>query len=204
MKRDLVLILDFGSQYTQLIARRVRELKVYCEIHPFNLPVARIRELAPRAIVLSGGPSSCYEPGAPLVENALYDLGVPMLGICYGVQMTARLLGGEVKKADRREYGRAHVKIVNARSELFHGFSQGEELAVWMSHGDRVEKLPEGFTLIGETLNAPAAAVENLARKFWGVQFHPEVAHTPRGVELLSNFLFRIVGLEPTWTMAGF
>jgi GMP synthase (glutamine-hydrolysing) len=206
MKRDLVLILDFGSQYTQLIARRVRELKVYCEIHPFNVPLAKIRELAPRAIIFSGGPSSCYEPGAPLSPVEIYSLGVPILGICYGVQMTAKLLGGDVKKADRREYGRAHVKInaLGARSPLFAGFNAGEEIAVWMSHGDRVERLPDGFQLIGETENAPAAAVVDEKRGIWGVQFHPEVAHTPRGIEILSNFLFRICKLEPNWTMASF
>ncbi len=206
MKRESVLILDFGSQYTQLIARRVRELKVYCEIHPFNVPLSKIRELAPRAIIFSGGPSSCYEPGAPLAPVEIYDIGVPILGICYGVQMTAKLLGGDVKKSDKREYGRAHVKInaAGARSPLFAGFSAGEEIAVWMSHGDRVERLPEGFTLIGETDNAPAAAVADEKRGIWGVQFHPEVAHTPRGIEILSNFLFRICKLEPNWTMASF
>ena len=206
MKRELVLILDFGSQYTQLIARRVRELKVYCEIHPFNLPLEQIKKMAPRAIILSGGPSSCYEPGAPTVEPALFEAGVPTLGICYGVQLAAKLLGGDVKKSDKREYGRAHVKVNDAggRSPLFHGFAVGEELAVWMSHGDRIERLPEGFQLVAETSNAPNAAAVDERLKFYGVQFHPEVAHTPRGGELLANFLFRIVGLEPSWTMASF
>jgi GMP synthase (glutamine-hydrolysing) len=206
MKRELVLILDFGSQYTQLIARRVRELKVYSEIHPFDLPLARIRELAPRAIVLSGGPSSCYDPGAPTVDKALFELGVPILGICYGVQLAVKLLGGQVAASSKREYGRAHVKVneAGARSELFHGFHTGEDLAVWMSHGDRVERLPEGFVLIGETPNAPAAAVVDERHQLYGVQFHPEVAHTPRGGELLANFLFRIAKLEPSWTMASF
>jgi GMP synthase (glutamine-hydrolysing) len=205
VKRDLVLILDFGSQYTQLIARRVRELKVYSEIHP-PLPLAEIQRLQPRAVILSGGPSSCYEPGAPTVDKGLFDLGLPILGICYGVQLTAKLLGGEVKPSDKREYGRAHVKVTQngAASPLFHGLSVGEDLAVWMSHGDRVEKLPPGFQLIGETPNAPAAAVADEKRRFWGVQFHPEVAHTPRGGELLANFLFRICKLEPSWTMASF
>ena len=206
MKRDLVLILDFGSQYTQLIARRVREHKVYSEIHPFNLPMDEIRRLAPKAVILSGGPSSCYDPGAPTVSTEVYELGVPVLGICYGVQLTAKLLGGEVKPHDKREYGRAHVKVnvAGGKSPLFHGFAVGEELAVWMSHGDRVERLPEGFTLIGETANAPAAAVADERRKIYGVQFHPEVAHTPRGGEVLANFLFRICGLQPSWTMASF
>jgi GMP synthase (glutamine-hydrolysing) len=205
MKRDLVLILDFGSQYTQLIARRVRELKVYSEIHP-PLSLAEIRALAPKAIVLSGGPSSCYEPGAPTVDAGVFELGVPILGICYGVQLTARLLGGDVKPADKREYGRAHVRVndAGARTPLFHGFRAGEELAVWASHGDRVERLPAGFKLIGESDNAPAAAIVDEERRIYGVQFHPEVAHTPRGGELLANFLFRVCGLEPSWTMASF
>jgi len=201
--RDLVLILDFGSQYTQLIARRVREQKVYSEIHPFNLPMAKIRELAPRGIILSGGPSSSYDAGAPRISTELYDLGVPVLGICYGVQLTALLLGGQVAPADRREYGRATLKIKDA-TDLFHGFAAGEEISVWMSHGDRIEKLPDGFTVVGESANCPAAAVSAPSRKFWGVQFHPEVVHTPRGGEILANFLFRICGCAPTWAMASF
>jgi GMP synthase (glutamine-hydrolysing) len=202
--RDLILILDFGAQYTQLIARRVREQKVYSEIHPFNLPMARIREMAPRGIILSGGPSSCYDPGAPRVSTELYELGVPILGICYGVQLTALLLGGKVAAADRREYGRAQVRVVRDAGDLFHGFAPGEETAVWMSHGDRIEALPAGFDVVGESANCPAAAVAAPARKFWGVQFHPEVAHTPRGGEILANFLFRIAGCKPTWTMPAF
>jgi GMP synthase (glutamine-hydrolysing) len=203
MSRDLVLILDFGSQYTQLIARRVREQKVYSEIHPYNLPLSRIREMRPRGIILSGGPSSAYDEGAPRIGTEVYDLGVPVLGICYGVQLTALLFGGKVIPAARREYGRATVRIQDT-GDLFHGFSPGEEIPVWMSHGDRVESLPPGFEVVGESANCPAAAVAAPARKFWGVQFHPEVAHTPRGGEVLANFLFRICGLQPSWTMAGF
>jgi GMP synthase (glutamine-hydrolysing) len=203
VRRDLVLILDFGSQYTQLIARRVREQKVYSEIHPFNIPLSKIRQLAPRGIILSGGPSSSYDDGAPRVSAELYDLGVPILGICYGVQLTALLLGGKVAPADRREYGRAVVRVKET-GELFHGFAVNEDLPVWMSHGDRIDALPAGFTVIAESANCPAAAVAAPGRKFWGVQFHPEVAHTPRGGEILANFLFRICGCRPTWTMAGF
>jgi GMP synthase (glutamine-hydrolysing) len=202
-RRDLILILDFGSQYTQLIARRVREAKVYSEIHPFSTPISRIRDLAPRGIILSGGPSSSYDAGAPRISTELYDLGVPVLGICYGVQLTALLLGGQVAPAERREYGRATLRVKDT-SDLFHGFGSGEEIAVWMSHGDRIETLPDGFTVAGESANCPAAAVAAPARKFWGVQFHPEVAHTPRGGEILANFLFRICACQPTWTMAGF
>jgi GMP synthase (glutamine-hydrolysing) len=203
--RELVLILDFGSQYTQLIARRVRELKVYCEIHP-AIPIDRIRALAPRAVILSGGPSSCYEPGAPTIDPELFRMGVPILGICYGVQLLTRLLGGGVALSDKREYGRAHVRVnsAGAATPLFHGFRDGEELSVWASHGDRVERLPDGYQLIAETDNAPNAAIADERRKIYGVQFHPEVAHTPRGGELLSNFLFRVAELSPTWTMAGF
>jgi GMP synthase (glutamine-hydrolysing) len=205
MKRDLVLIIDFGSQYTQLIARRVREHKVYSEIHP-PISLEQIKKLEPRAIILSGGPSSCYEPGAPTVDAGVFKLGLPILGICYGEQLAVKLLGGDVKASDRHEYGRAHVKVTakGAESPLFHGFKAGEDLAVWMSHGDRVEGLPEGFQLIGETPNAPSAAIADEKRKIYAVQFHPEVAHTPRGGELLANFLFRICGLEPSWTMASF
>jgi GMP synthase (glutamine-hydrolysing) len=202
-RRDLILILDFGGQYTQLIARRVREQNVYSEIHPFNLPVAKIRELAPRGIILSGGPASCYAPDAPRVSGEVYELGVPILGICYGTQLTALQFGGKVEAAERREYGRATVKVTEP-GELFHGFGAGEEIPVWMSHGDRVESLPAGFSVIGESANCPAAAVAAPGRKFWGVQFHPEVAHTPRGTEVLANFLFRICKAEPSWTMAGF
>jgi GMP synthase (glutamine-hydrolysing) len=206
VNRELVLILDFGSQYTQLIARRIRELKVYCEIHPFNISLEQIRMMRPNAVVLSGGPSSVYEEGAPLPSRELFDLGLPTLGICYGVQLMAKLLGGKVVPAEKREYGRAHVTVTaaGAHSPLLHGLAAGEDLAVWMSHGDRVEALPPGFTLIGETDNAPNAMAADENRRMYGLQFHPEVAHTPRGGEILSNFLFRVCQLSPTWTMANF
>jgi GMP synthase (glutamine-hydrolysing) len=201
--KQVLLILDFGSQYTQLIARRVRELNVYSEIHPFNLPLERIRAMQPAGIILSGGPSSVYDQGAPRITAELFGLGVPILGICYGVQLTSLLLGGKVVSATHREYGRATVRLEQP-SELFHGFATGEDIAVWMSHGDRVEALPEGFACVGTSPNCPFATVEAPARKFWGVQFHPEVAHTPRGMEILGNFLFRICQCQPTWTMANF
>jgi len=165
-RRDLILILDFGGQYTQLIARRVREQKVYSEIHPFNVPLAKIRELAPRGIILSGGPASCYDPAAPKISNEVYDLGVPILGICYGTQLTALTFGGKVIPAERREYGRATVRVTGGAGDLFHGFAAGEEIPVWMSHGDRVEALPAGFDIVGESANCPAAAVATPARKF--------------------------------------
>jgi GMP synthase (glutamine-hydrolysing) len=165
-RRDLILILDFGGQYTQLIARRVREQSVYSEIHPFNISVARIRELAPRGIILSGGPSSCYDPNAPRISSEVYELGVPILGICYGVQLTALSFGGKVVPADRREYGRATVRITSA-GELFHGFEAGEEIPVWMSHGDKVETLPAGFEVVGESSSTPRWPTPRAAARSW-------------------------------------
>ena len=201
--RQLVLILDFGSQYTQLIARRVRELNVYSEIHPFNLPLEEIRKKNPIGIVLSGGPSSVYDEGAPTITPEILQLGVPVLGVCYGAQLVARLLGGKVAAAEHREYGRAHVTVKQAAG-IFEGLPVGEELAVWMSHGDRVDALPPGFQLIGDTANSPAAAFADPAKKIWCVQFHPEVAHTPRGIEILSNFVFKLCGAKADWSMASF
>jgi GMP synthase (glutamine-hydrolysing) len=201
--KQVILILDFGSQYTQLIARRVREQNVYSEIHPFDLAIEKIRAMQPAGIILSGGPSSVYDEGAPRITAELFTLGIPILGICYGVQLTSLLLGGKVVSATHREYGRATVHLETA-CELFHGFSTGDDLAVWMSHGDRVESLPDGFRCVGTSSSCPFAAVEAASRKFWGVQFHPEVAHTPRGMEILGNFLFRICGCQPSWTMANF
>jgi GMP synthase (glutamine-hydrolysing) len=198
-----ILILDFGSQTTQLIARRVREAQVYCEIHPFNLSTAKIRAFSPKGIILSGGPSSIYDKGAPIADPRILDLEVPVLGICYGVQYLTHVLGGEVAKAEEREYGNAVIKIKDLR-DLFHSFSRGKEEMVWMSHGDRIEKMPEGFKSLASSKNSPVAAMADRSRKFFGVQFHPEVAHTPRGMRILKNFLFRICGCEPLWTMSSF
>jgi GMP synthase (glutamine-hydrolysing) len=201
MNRQTILILDFGSQYTQLIARRIREESVYSEIHPFSMPLDQIRDLAPAAIVLSGGPASVLGEGAPTISPEIFELGVPVLGICYGAQLTAQLLGGQVESADKHEYGRAHVTPTGG--ELFAGFEPGA-IAVWMSHGDRVVSLPPGFELIGESENSPAAAFADEERRIWCVQFHPEVAHTPRGSEILRNFLFRITACDGDWSMASF
>ncbi len=203
MQRETILILDFGSQYTQLIARRVREQAVYSEIHPYNVSMDAIRAMKPAGIVLSGGPSSCYAEDAPTISPEVFELGVPVLGICYGAQLTARLLGGSVEPADKHEYGRAQLRVGN-QSALFHGFESDETLQVWMSHGDRVASLPEGFELIGESDNSPAASFANVARKIFCVQFHPEVAHTPRGAEIIGNFLFRICACKGDWSMASF
>jgi GMP synthase (glutamine-hydrolysing) len=203
VSHQLVLILDFGSQYTQLIARRVREQAVYSEIHPFNLSLDKIRAMNPAGIILSGGPSSVYEAGAPTISPELFSLKIPILGICYGAQLTARLLGGEVKSAERREYGRATVKVI-AGSALTAGIVPDEELAVWMSHGDHVERLPWGFVHVGESPNCPKAIFADETRRIYAVQFHPEVVHTPRGVEILGNFLFKICRCRGDWSMASF
>jgi GMP synthase (glutamine-hydrolysing) len=203
MSRETVLILDFGSQYTQLIARRVREHGVYSEIHPYRLSLEEIRARAPAALVLSGGPSSCYEEGAPAISAEIFTLGIPILGICYGAQLTALLCGGQVEPADKHEYGRADVHVREGAA-LFAGLPPGEPLHVWMSHGDRVARLPPGFALIGDSPNSPAAAFADPARKIYCVQFHPEVAHTPRGMEILGNFLFRISGCQGDWSMGTF
>ncbi|MBK6687528.1 MAG: glutamine-hydrolyzing GMP synthase [Deltaproteobacteria bacterium] len=200
---DRVLVLDFGSQYTQLIARRIREQRVYSEIWPCTKSLADIRAFAPKAIVLSGGPSSVHEVGSPSVDPALFELGVPILGICYGMQLTSHLLGGRVVPADHREYGRAEVQHDPDDSLLF-GFEAHDPIEVWMSHGDQVERLPEGFKVIGRSATCPYAVVADPQRKIYGIQFHPEVVHTPRGNEILANFLFRIAKLSPGWTMGGF
>ncbi len=198
-----VLILDFGSQYTQLIARRVRECGVYCEIHPCTLPLAEVRAHKPRAIILSGGPSSVYGEGAPRVDPALFDLGVPILGICYGIQLLAHLLGGRVERATEREYGPATVRVDRPVGP-FGRFQAGDSIEVWMSHGDSLVEAPAGFTPIGTSPNTPLCAVANEARSIYGIQFHPEVAHTPRGKEILEAFLFDVAKLAPTWTPASF
>jgi GMP synthase (glutamine-hydrolysing) len=197
-----ILILDFGSQFTQLIARRVREAHVYSEIHPPDRSIAWIREWNPRGIILSGGPSSVYDAEAPRAPRELLDLGVPVLGLCYGMQLIAHLAGGEVLPGQRREYGRATVTVHEGR--LFRGFDPGEEIQVWMSHGDQVGTLPPGFRPTGSSANTAIAAMEHPDRRIYGVQFHPEVAHTPRGGEILANFLFEICGCRPDWTAGHF
>jgi len=204
---QLILVLDFGSQYTQLIARRIREQAVYCEIHPYTLALdpelRQLREMKPTGIVLSGGPNSCYDEGAPTVTPALYDLGIPILGICYGAQLTARLLGGDVRPAERREYGRATVRVLEGQG-VFKSVPAKEELAVWASHGDHVEGIPAGFVHTAESDNCKYSGFANAAKKIHCVQFHPEVVHTPRGAELLGNFLFSICGATGDWSMASF
>ena len=198
-----VLILDFGSQYTQLIARRVREAKVYCEIHPFNVSAQRMREIAPDAVILSGGPASVYDEGAPAPDPAVFELGVPMLGICYGMGVLGQADGGVVLHSDHREYGQADL-TVDAADDLFAGFTAGEVTSVWMSHGDRLEQLPQGWESIAHSPNSPFAAIRCPSKRRWAVQFHPEVVHSKRGREVLDNFLFRISGLLGDWTMENY
>ena len=201
---DKVLIVDFGSQVTQLIARRVREEKVYCEIVPFQKAEAAFREMKPKAVILSGGPASVLDEGAPLAPKAIYDAGVPVLGICYGEQAMAAQLGGKVEGGHHREFGRAEVEVA-ADSPLFDGvWETGQKYPVWMSHGDRVTVLPKGFKVLGTSPNAPIAMIGDDARKFYATQFHLEVVHTPHGAALLRNFVRKIAGLQGDWTMRAF
>jgi GMP synthase (glutamine-hydrolysing) len=201
---DKVLIVDFGSQVTQLIARRVREEKVYCEIVPYQKAEAAFREMKPKAVILSGGPASVLDKDAPLAPKAIYEAGVPLLGICYGEQAMAQQLGGKVEGGHHREFGRAEVEVV-AESPIFEGvWTKGEKYPVWMSHGDRVTKLPEGFKVLGVSPNAPIAIIGDDARKFYATQFHLEVMHTPHGAALLRNFVRKVAGLSGDWTMRAF
>jgi len=196
---DGILILDYGSQYTQLIARRVREERVYCEIHPPDVPAEWIREWDPAGIVLSGGPASVYDPGVPGLATGLPELGIPVLGICYGMQLLAREAGAEVRRAERREYGAAELEVVEP-DLLFEGFRPGERTRVWMSHGDQLAEAPPGFRALARTRSTPVAAFRSESLPLYGVQFHPEVIHTPRGEEILENFVFEIAGCAGDWT----
>jgi GMP synthase (glutamine-hydrolysing) len=201
---DKVLIVDFGSQVTQLIARRVREEKVYCEIVPFQKAEEAFKAMRPKAVIFSGGPASVLDPGAPLAPAAIYDAGVPILGICYGEQAMAAQLGGVVEGGHHREFGRAEV-LVTEDSPLFEGvWRKGERYPVWMSHGDRVTKLPPGFRVVGTSSNAPIAMIADERRKYYATQFHLEVVHTPHGAALLRNFVRKIAGCRGDWTMRAF
>ena len=201
---DSILIIDFGSQVTQLIARRIREAGVYCEIHPFQSAEAAFAKLKPKAVILSGGPASVTEANSPRAPQSVFTAGIPVLGICYGQQTMAEQLGGKVESGHHREFGRAFVSV-KTKSPLFEGvWDSGGEHQVWMSHGDRVTKLPDGFEIIATSPNAPLAAVADEARRFYAVQFHPEVVHTPDGAKLLANFVHRIAGLKSDWTMAAY
>lgn len=196
-----VLVLDFGSQFTQLIARRLRENRVYCEIHPFDLPLAEIRRRQPIGIILSGGPQSVFADGAPSAERELFALGIPVLGVCYGMQLMAHVLGGEVKGHNRREYGRAEIEVCEA-GLLFDGVAPRQ--TVWMSHGDQVAKLPGGFRGTATSENAPYVAMVDAERRLYAIQFHPEVSHTVAGSEILHNFLYGVCGARGDWGMASY
>ena len=197
----MILIIDFGSQYNQLIARRVREHHVYCQIEPPWVGIDQIRSLAPEGIILSGGPASIYEKSSPRADRAILDLGIPVLGICYGMQYMVDVLGGKVKPAQTREYGFATL-LIRSATGIFHGLEK--ETECWMSHGDTIERVPRGFRVTASTPNTKVAATENPAKGLYGLQFHPEVAHTPKGKRMLNNFLFRICGCRKTWTMKSF
>ncbi|MCW2278630.1 glutamine-hydrolyzing GMP synthase [Heliophilum fasciatum] len=198
---ETILVLDFGGQYNQLIARRVRELHVYCEMHPFSISIEAIKQMNPKGIIFTGGPSSVYADKAPQVDPAIYELGIPIFGICYGMQLMAHQLGGTVIGAEQREYGKSDLAVL-ASEGPFIGLSG--DVQCWMSHGDKVAALPAGFEVIGKTAHAPVAAMGNKERRFYAVQFHPEVRHTPQGLEMLKRFLYDICGCTGEWTMANF
>jgi len=198
---ESVVILDFGAQYTQLIARRVRECKVYCEIVPSDTPLEKVLARKPIGIIFSGGPASCYEPDAPVVDPAIYDSGVPILGICYGMQLMSRQLGGVVIPGGQREYGKTQLDVLDD-TDVFAGLNR--ELVCWMSHGDKVESAPPGFEVTAITSSTPVAAIGDKRRRLFGVQFHPEVVHTPWGTEIIRNFLYKFCGARGLWTMESF
>lgn len=202
LHKEKILILDFGSQYTQLIARRVREAKVYCEIHPYSISLEKIKDFNPKGIILSGGPKSVYDEDAPKISMQIFELGVPVLGICYGMQLITELFGGVVSRAKEREYGHAFLKILNSK-DIF-SFIAESEIPVWMSHGDRIEKIPKNFHSIAQTANSPYAAIRNKEANIFGVQFHPEVYHTPLGKDILKAFTYKICGCRGLWNMHSF
>ncbi|WP_418791685.1 glutamine-hydrolyzing GMP synthase [Phosphitispora sp. TUW77] len=200
--KELVLVIDFGGQYTQLIARRIRECRVYCEIISYRTPAAEIAAMGPKGIVLSGGPSSVYTENAPVCDKDIFNLGIPILGICYGMQLMSQVLGGNVSRADNREYGKTKLQVLEKDSPLFKGLP--ETLQVWMSHGDFVAAPPPGFKAIGRTASTPVAALGSDEKKLYGVQFHPEVVHTPEGQRMLEFYLFDVCQCSGNWTMESF
>jgi GMP synthase (glutamine-hydrolysing) len=198
-----ILVLDFGSQTTQLIARRIRELGVYSEIKPCFVPLEEIKGFNPSGIILSGGPSSVYDKDAPMISAEIFELGIPILGICYGLQLISYLLGGKVERSEKREFGPAYIKIIEENA-LFKGLKKGEKYKVWMSHSDKIEFLPKSFYVLAETENTPFAAVAHVEKPIYGVQFHPEVVHTEIGQDVLRNFVFEICGCTADWSMPSF
>lgn len=199
MKHELIIVLDFGGQYNQLIARRVREANVFCEVLPYDTPVEKIASKNPKGIIFTGGPNVVTESDAPKVEAKLFEAGIPILGICYGCQLMGHILGGEVDKAEQREYGKTDLQITKADSKLFDGVNTNT--SSWMSHTYFVSNAPAGFEVTATTETCPVGAMENEAKKLYGVQFHPEVVHTPEGQKMLENFLFKVCGCQGDWTM---
>src|ERR1051325_2109482 len=199
---EQIVILDFGSQYTQVIARRVRECNVYSTILRYDTPAREIAALKPSGLILSGGPSSVYAKNAPLPDRRIFQLGLPVLGICYGLQLLGNFLGGRVERGEKREYGKGNLRVTDGFCPLFANLP--ERLQVWNSHGDKLTKLPKGFKPVAVTENSAFAAIENRSRKMFGLQFHPEVAHTPRGKEILANFVHNICGCGKKWTMRSY
>ena len=189
MNKELVIVLDFGGQYNQLVARRVRECNVYCEIYSYKTDLAKIKEMNPKGIILTGGPNSCYEDGAPSYDKALFEMGIPVLGLCYGAQLMMHVLGGTVEKAPVREYGKTDVHV-NTNSALFTDVS--EDTVCWMSHFDYISKVAPGFDICAHTADCPVAAAENPSEKLYAIQFHPEVLHTKEGTKMLSNFVYNV------------
>jgi GMP synthase (glutamine-hydrolysing) len=198
---ELILILDFGSQYTQLIARRVREQGVYSEIKPYDFSVDEIKQLNPKGIIFSGGPASVYQPDAPLIRKKIFNLNIPILGICYGLQLISFLLGGKVIKADHREYGHAWLEV-SVSDPLLEDIAPRSR--VWMSHGDRIDKLPAQFAVIGQTANSPYAIIRHQQKQIYGLQFHPEVAHTEQGIKIIRNFIYKLAKCQGLWTPKSF
>ncbi|MDD6834255.1 MAG: glutamine-hydrolyzing GMP synthase, partial [Solobacterium sp.] len=201
MEKELVLVIDFGGQYNQLVARRVRECNVYCEIYSYKVALEKIKEKKPMGIILTGGPNSCYEEGAPTADEALFKQGIPVLGLCYGDQLMAHVLGGKVERAENREYGKTDI-CLDTDSKLFEGIET--ENTCWMSHFDYISKMPEGFRSVAHTVNCPVAAMENVEAGLYGLQFHPEVLHTPDGTKMLFNFVRNICGCKGDWRMDSF
>ncbi len=199
--RELIAVVDFGGQYNQLIARRVREHHVYCEVYPYNKAVEKIKEVQPKGIIFTGGPNSVYEENSPRIEKEVFELGIPILGLCYGMQFMAHTLGGDVKEASTREFGKTPTKV-DLSSPLFKGLA--EEEIVWMSHTDYVASIPEGFEIVAYTKDCPVAAMQDRERKLYAIQYHPEVLHTEHGKEMLQNFLYEVCGCAGTWTMANY
>lgn len=199
--KEMIIVVDFGGQYNQLIARRVRECNVYCEVYPYKKALAKIKELQPIGVIFTGGPNSVYEEKAPKIEAELFELGIPVLGLCYGMQLMAQMLGGKVSKADSKEFGKT-VTELDTTSLLFKGLD--EKTVTWMSHVDYVQELPEGFKTIAKTENCPIAAMEDKEKKFYAVQYHPEVLHSEKGTDMIRNFLYEVCKAEGSWTMKNY